>query len=312
MGTVHQLSASRENATLGEAAAAYLASLDHPESAGTRRVYGSTVRALVAEFGTEADAAGLRAAAVSAWFTRAWGGRRRRRGTATGTRCAASWSTARRRGGSVTPPDSPAAYGGAGARRTAPGRCPAPTSRSCLPARTSALRERTLWRMLYETAARSAEVLRLDVEDLDLPNRRVKVRRKGGAIDVIVWQTATARLLPRLLKGRKSGPLFLTDRRARVELPPGDIDPASGRARLSYRQAEALFKEASGGATLHQLRHSALTHDAEDGASRPCSWPSPGTPVWQALPATPGRPPRPWRAGRHRGTRPGGAEPAGR
>ena len=132
-----------------------------------------------------------------------------------------------------------------------------------------AIRERVLWRLLYETAARSAEVLRLDVEDLNLPNRRARVRRKGGAIDIIVWQTGTARLLPRLLKGRKSGPLFLTDRRARVELPPGDIDPASGRARLSYRQAAQLFSEAAGGATLHQLRHSALTHDAEDGASTP-------------------------------------------
>ncbi len=74
----------------------------------------------------------------------------------------------------------------------------------------------------------------------------------------------------RLLKGRKSGPVFLTDRRARVELPPCDVDQASRRARLSYRQAEDLFKEASGGAALHQLRHSALTHDAEDGPARPC------------------------------------------
>ena len=112
-------------------------------------------------------------------------------------------------------------------------------------------------------------MLRLDVEDLDLPNRKAKVRRKGGAIDIIVWQTGTARLLPRLLKGRKTGPVFLTDRRARVQLPPCDVDQASGRARLSYRQAEDLFKGASGGATLHQLRHSALTHDAEDGASTP-------------------------------------------
>ena len=60
------------------------------------------------------------------------------------------------------------------------------------------LRERTFWRMLYETAARSAEVLALNVEDLDLPNRQARVRRKGGAVDVIIWQTATARLLPRL------------------------------------------------------------------------------------------------------------------
>jgi integrase len=131
------------------------------------------------------------------------------------------------------------------------------------------LRERTLWRLLYETAVRSAEILSLDVSDLDLPNRRAKVRRKGGAVDMIVWQTGTARLLPRLLKGRKSGPVFVTERKARVQLPPDDIDQASGKARLSYRQAEDLFKDATGGATLHQLRHSALTHDAEDGTGTP-------------------------------------------
>ena len=130
------------------------------------------------------------------------------------------------------------------------------------------LRERTLWRMLYETAARSAEVLALDVEDLDLPNRCAKVQRKGGARDLIVWQTGTARLLPRLLKGRTTGPVFVTERKARVQLPLADLDP-DGRARLSYKQAEALFKAASGGATLHQLRHSALTHDAEHGTGTP-------------------------------------------
>jgi integrase len=130
------------------------------------------------------------------------------------------------------------------------------------------IRERTFWRMLYETAARSAEVLGLDVEDLDLPNRCSRVRRKGGAIDIIVWQTRTARLLPRLLKGRKSGPVFVTERKARVQLPAADLDER-GRARLSYQQAEALFSEASGGATLHQLRHSALTHDAELGTGTP-------------------------------------------
>jgi integrase/recombinase XerC/integrase/recombinase XerD len=42
--------------------------------------------------------------------------------------------------------------------------------------------------MLYETAARAGEVLALNIEDLDLANRRAKVRRKGGAIDIIVWR----------------------------------------------------------------------------------------------------------------------------
>jgi integrase len=132
------------------------------------------------------------------------------------------------------------------------------------------LRERMLWRMLYEIAARSAEVLALDIEDLDLPNRCARVRRKGGAIDIIVWQTGTACLLPRLLKGRKIGPVFVTERKTRVQLSAADLDER-GRARLSYQQAEALFAKASGGATLHQLRHSALTHDAEAEPGRRCS-----------------------------------------
>jgi integrase len=36
---------------------------------------------------------------------------------------------------------------------------------------------------------------------------------------------------------------------------------------VSYRRAAELFTAATGGATLHKLRHSALTHAAEDGAN---------------------------------------------
>ena len=66
----------------------------------------------------------------------------------------------------------------------------------------------------------------------------------------------------------RSGPVF----RHRVEVAcAAGLDPA-GRARLSYRQAAALFCGVSGGATLHQFRHSARTHDAEDGADRRSSF----------------------------------------
>ncbi|MGW0808202.1 hypothetical protein [Nonomuraea sp. NPDC002799] len=41
--------------------------------------------------------------------------------------------------------------------------------------------------------------------------------------------------MPCLLDGRCSGPVFLTDRRARVPLPPADVDPSSGRARVGSR-----------------------------------------------------------------------------
>ncbi|GAA1626479.1 hypothetical protein GCM10009733_024030 [Nonomuraea maheshkhaliensis] len=84
------------------------------------------------------------------------------------------------------------------------------------------LRERVLWRMLYETAARADEILSLNIEDLDLEFRRGRVTSKGGAVEYVHWATGTA--LPRLLRGRTSGPVFLADRRAphlRASCPRG-------------------------------------------------------------------------------------------
>jgi integrase len=133
------------------------------------------------------------------------------------------------------------------------------------------LREKTLWRLLYESAARAGSVLALDIEDLDLPGKRGKITAKGNVIRWVQWQSGTARLLPRLIAGRTSGPLFLAHRRPAPARTPASADtcPHTGRARLSYTRAEYLFKKATGGATLHQLRHSRLTHLGEDGWSAP-------------------------------------------
>lgn len=267
MGSVHRLTAPA-GATLSDAVASYLATLDHPETASTRRVYGNTSRAMVSHLGEDTAVADITAAQLGAWFTSRWAAAK-----------PATWDT--NRGALRSLLNYCEAQGwiasaadlirGVEARKVPENNSRALTRAAVeelLTRKDIAIRERTLWRMLYETAARSAEILRLDVEDLDLANRRATVRRKGGAVDVIVWQTGTARLLPRLLQGRKTGPVFVTERKARVQLHPADLDP-DGRARLSYQQAEALFKTASRGATLHQLRHSALTHDAEDGTGTP-------------------------------------------
>jgi len=139
-----------------------------------------------------------------------------------------------------------------------------------------AIREKCLWRLLYETAARAEEVLGAHVADLDLDNKRLRVRRKGGDSDWLHFQSGSARLLPRLIGGRESGPLFLTDRRpapARVSAA-ADLCPTTGRGRLSYERSAYLFKRSSlkvskTGWTLHQLRHSALTHLAEAGVNLP-------------------------------------------
>jgi integrase len=134
-----------------------------------------------------------------------------------------------------------------------------------------AVRERALWRLLYESAGRASEVLGIDVEDLDLDNRRARVRSKGGDIDHLYYQTAAARLLPRLIAGRTRGPLFLAERAPAPARAPAtrDLCPTTGRARLSYRRAAEIFAAASGGWTLHQLRHSAITHLAEAGVNLP-------------------------------------------
>src|SRR5207249_9961342 len=73
--------------------------------------------------------------------------------------------------------------------------------------------------------------------------------------------------------------------RAPAHTPILDTCVVTGRARLSCRRAEEIFEESTRllanplaspddfddmeGWTLHRLRHSALTHDAEDGTSTP-------------------------------------------
>ncbi|MEV6154613.1 site-specific integrase [Nonomuraea sp. NPDC052129] len=151
------------------------------------------------------------------------------------------------------------------------------------------LREKTLYRLLYETAARAEEILTLNIEDLDLTARqarvkakgaRAKTRRRGQAredfvLETVYWDAGAARLLPRLLKGRTRGPVFVTHRRpgpGKV-VSPRDICPDTGLARLSYGQARALLDEHTAlngpgmGWDLHEFRHSALTHLGEAGAS---------------------------------------------
>jgi len=265
MGTVHRLSAAAGDITLGRAVDAYLATLSGSEQASTRRAYGRVLGWIVTEFGSR-SAPDIDAERLAAWFGARWGDRAPSTWNVSLDAIRSAAAYWRRQGWITADPSRMLRR-----RKPRPDRFRALSRADVEQLLTRAdisLRERTLWRMLYETAARSAEVLALDVGDLDLPNRCARVRRKGGAIDIIVWQTGTTRLLPRLLKGRKSGPVFVTERKARVQLPAADLDP-SGRARLSYQQAEALFSGASGGATLHQLRHSALTHDAELGTGTP-------------------------------------------
>lgn len=151
------------------------------------------------------------------------------------------------------------------------------------------LRERSLWRMLYETCASAEEILELNVEDLDLAGRRcpltlrsagpgARPRGAGQASSVqetVFWEAGTAHLLPRLLRGRTRGPVFVTHRRPGPGKVLGtrDVCPDTGLARLSYGQARALLDQHTASAgpgsgwELSEFRRSGLTHLGEKGAS---------------------------------------------
>ncbi|MFE0645027.1 site-specific integrase [Streptomyces sp. NPDC058877] len=123
------------------------------------------------------------------------------------------------------------------------------------------------------------------MEDLYPQDKRGRITARGRATEWIHWQSDAAQLLPRLISRRTRGPLFLTDRKAPAGTPMLDVCPETGRARLSYRRAEEIFEYATrllanplaspegiedlDSWTLHRLRHSALTHDAEGGTSTP-------------------------------------------
>jgi integrase len=250
--------------TLQDAADAFL---DHHDLArSTRRVYQASLASLVADLGPATGASELSGPMLAGWFH----GRYAAAAPATWNRELATLRAAvgwwRGRGWLTVDPT-----GGLERRRERVDRTRALTRgqlERLFARRDLSLRERTLWRLLYETAARANELLALNVEDLDLANRRARVHSKGGAVEWVFWQTGSAQLLPRLLAGRTGGPVFLGDRRPSRAVAALDLDPTSGRARLSYRRAAELFGVRTGW-TLHQLRHSALTHAAEDGTNLP-------------------------------------------
>jgi len=194
--------------SLSAAAAAFLAQSDHAPS--TRRSYTQTLDRLDHELGGDQPLAALTVEALTGAVAAAWGG------------CApATWNRhvatvrsflafCRRRRWVANDLAVDLERRAEPADRTKA--IPLPELERLWRRGDVAVREKALWRLLYETAARATEVLSINVENLDLDNKRVRVRSKGGDLDWLYFQTGSARLLPRLIGRRTRGPLFLADR----------------------------------------------------------------------------------------------------
>ncbi|MEV0732745.1 site-specific integrase [Polymorphospora sp. NPDC050346] len=262
------MKAARNAVTVRAAVDGFLASVDRRHKPATRRSYGRTLEHVASQLGTdrrlrkvtgEEIAEVLRALCVgtapSTWNQR---------------RAAISSFLAWCARNGYPAPVLPAGAGRQPERREETPIVSRPAIERLLTHGVIPLREKTLWRMLYETTARATEVLALNIEDLELDARRARVPAADGGIEHIYWATGTAQLLPGLIRGRTRGPVFLSERRPGLARrpPSADICPHTGRARLGYDRARVLLDrytrtEATPGWDLRQLRHSAAAHLAE-------------------------------------------------
>jgi integrase len=143
----------------------------------TRRAYAGALDRVLDELGPAADLVELSGEQLAEAMERLWG----HRAPATWNRnraAIAAWLTWCRHAGLVCP-ILPATSERRRETADATRALSRTTIERALSRRDVPLREKTLWRMLFETAARAGEVLALNIEDLDLDARRAPVRSTG-------------------------------------------------------------------------------------------------------------------------------------
>ena len=116
-----------------------------------------------------------------------------------------------------------------------------------------------IW-LIYDGGLRCQEALSIDIEDLSWSDRSIFLHGKGDRPREMFFSRSVGTLLDKYLATRRyptAGPLFVTHRKARFPRR-ADLTP-DGYARLSYRQADTLWKHYTPDWDLHQLRHTAIS-----------------------------------------------------
>ncbi len=121
-------------------------------------------------------------------------------------------------------------------------------------------RDRALFWLIYDGGLRCQEALAIDIDDISWSERSILLHGKGDRPREMFFSRAIGTLLDKYLATRgypTAGLLFVTHRKAR--LPRRADLTADGYARLSYRQADTLWKGYTPDWDLHQLRHTAIS-----------------------------------------------------
>lgn len=125
-------------------------------------------------------------------------------------------------------------------------------------------RDRAMLEVLFSTGIRVGELVGVDIDDIDVGTRLVRVTGKGDKIRVIPFGTPAAEAVTRWLNLR-------TEWLAARDATPALFIGKRGR-RIDQRQVRSVIRELTGlshnGPTLspHGLRHSAATAILEGGA----------------------------------------------
>ena len=132
-------------------------------------------------------------------------------------------------------------------------------------------RDRAILELFYATGLRLSELVSLDLEQVNLSNRLLRVRGKGGKERLAPFNRTAADAIRRYLPDRSL--LLASPRAASPEAPARDALFLNYRGgRLSARSVDRLVRRyvvrssAKIGISPHALRHSFATHLLERGA----------------------------------------------
>jgi integrase/recombinase XerC len=138
-------------------------------------------------------------------------------------------------------------------------------------------RDRAILELFYASGLRLSELVGLDLEDVNLGSRLVRVLGKGGKERIVPFNTSTARALRAWLKDRAAIPVEAPSTRGRssTRRGGGSPDPLFENyrgGRLSARSVHRLVHRhvtacsVRFGISPHALRHSFATHLLQRGA----------------------------------------------